>query len=406
VAKLSQDRDVRPVDTDDAVLAAAGDAHAFERLYHRHVARIHSLARRMIGAELADEVAQDVFVRAWEKLGSFRGEAAFGTWLHRVAINVILGRRKQLGIRRDRFVDGEKAIGRMSSNPKGAETAIDFEAAMVNLPNGAQQVFVLHDVEGYKHGEIAEMLGITAGTSKSQLHRARMILRGLSEFLDGGLDAAERADLEAHLADCEECVATLEQLRRVASRAQTLEDRPPENDLWSGIAERIGVTSTSPAVTDIESHRERKRARIRDRRVSFSLPQLAAAGIALMIMSGGVGLLLSGSGDPVGEMATAANPVGTVAIPAASPGIPTLANYDAAVADLERVIEESRDQLDTMTVRIIQENLLIIDRAIAQAQRALALDPASVYLNEHLAATMHQKLEFLRRAAQMTGAVS
>ncbi len=178
MAKLSQDRDVRPVDTDDAVLAAAGDAHAFERLYHRHVARIHSLARRMIGAELADEVAQDVFVRAWEKLGSFRGEAAFGTWLHRVAINVILGRRKQLGIRRDRFVDGEKAIGRMSSNPKGAETAIDFEAAMVNLPNGAQQVFVLHDVEGYKHGEIAEMLGITAGTSKSQLHRARMILRG------------------------------------------------------------------------------------------------------------------------------------------------------------------------------------------------------------------------------------
>ncbi len=178
MAKLSQDRDVRPVDTDDAVLAAAGDARAFERLYHRHVARIHSLARRMIGVELADEVTQDVFVRAWEKLGSFRGEAAFGTWLHRVAINVILGRRKQLGIRRDRFVDGEKAIGKMSSNPKGAETAIDFEAAMGSLPSGAQQVFVLHDVEGYKHGEIAEMLGITAGTSKSQLHRARMILRG------------------------------------------------------------------------------------------------------------------------------------------------------------------------------------------------------------------------------------
>ena len=172
MARLSQDRDVRPVDTDDAVLAAAGDANAFERLYHRHVARIHSLARRMIGAELADEVTQDVFVRAWEKLGSFRGEAAFGTWLHRVAINVILGRRKQLGIRRDRFVDGEKAIGGMSSNPKGAETAIDFEAAMVNLPSGAQQVFVLHDVEGYKHGEIAEMLGITAGTSKSPMPTA------------------------------------------------------------------------------------------------------------------------------------------------------------------------------------------------------------------------------------------
>jgi len=181
VTKLTQERPARLVDADDAVLAAAGDAKAFERLYHRHVARVHSLARRMIGTDLADEVTQDVFVRVWEKLGSFRGEAAFGTWLHRVAINVILGRRKQLGIRRERFVDGDKAIGKLSSNPIGAETAIDFEAAMELLPDGAQQVFVLHDVEGYKHGEIAGIMGITSGTSKSQLHRARMILR---EHLD------------------------------------------------------------------------------------------------------------------------------------------------------------------------------------------------------------------------------
>jgi RNA polymerase sigma-70 factor, ECF subfamily len=178
VTKLSQDRPARLADADDAALAAAGDAQAFERLYHRHVARIHSLARRMIGPELADEVTQDVFVRAWEKLGSFRGEAAFGTWLHRVAINVILGRRKQLGIRRERFVEGEKAMSRLAANPKEAEAAIDFEAAMEFLPDGAQQVFVLHDVEGYKHGEVAQMMGISTGTSKSQLHRARMILRG------------------------------------------------------------------------------------------------------------------------------------------------------------------------------------------------------------------------------------
>ncbi|UCF19063.1 MAG: RNA polymerase sigma factor [Gemmatimonadota bacterium] len=177
MAILSQYRDLRSADLDDAVLAAAGDARAFERLYQRHVPRVHSLARRMIGTEMADEVTQDVFVRAWEKLGGFRAEAAFGTWLHRVAINVILGRRKKLGIRRERFVQDEKALGQMSSNPRGAETAIDFEAAMEMLPDGAQQVFVLHDVEGYKHGEIAEMMGITPGTSKSQLHRARMILR-------------------------------------------------------------------------------------------------------------------------------------------------------------------------------------------------------------------------------------
>jgi RNA polymerase sigma-70 factor (ECF subfamily) len=177
VPNLRQERELRLADADDAVLAAAGDTRAFERLYGRHVARIHSLARRMIGPELADEVTQDVFVRVWEKVGSFRGAAAFSTWLHRVAINLILGRRKKLGIRRERFVEGEGLIARMASNPRSAETAIDFEAAMEFLPDGAQQVFVLHDIEGYKHKEIAEMLGISAGTSKSQLHRARMILR-------------------------------------------------------------------------------------------------------------------------------------------------------------------------------------------------------------------------------------
>lgn len=177
MAKLIQDRDAGPTDADDVALAAAGDTAAFERVYRRHVARVHSLARRMIGLELADEVTQDVFVRVWQKLDSFRGEAAFGTWLHRVAINVILGRRKALGKRRERFVAGEKVLGMMATNPKVRESAVDFEAAIQHLPDGAQQVFVLHDVEGYKHAEIAEMLGITSGTSKSQLHRARMILR-------------------------------------------------------------------------------------------------------------------------------------------------------------------------------------------------------------------------------------
>ena len=167
----------QPVDVDDAVLAAAGDTLAFERLYNRHVARIHSLARRLIGLDLADEVTQDVFVRVWQKLSTFRGEAAFGTWLHRVAINVILGQRKKLGIRRDRFVAGERVLDRIQSNPREVEISVDFEAAIAQLPAGAQQVFVLHDVEGFKHDEIAGMMGISAGTSKSQLHRARMILR-------------------------------------------------------------------------------------------------------------------------------------------------------------------------------------------------------------------------------------
>jgi RNA polymerase sigma-70 factor (ECF subfamily) len=181
VTTLTQHQGTLAADADDAVLAAAGDAGAFERLYQRHVPRIHSLARRMVGEDLANEVTQDVFVRVWEKLATFRGDAAFGTWLYRVAVNVILGRRKKLGIRRERFVEGDEAIGRLSSRPVGSETVVDFESAIQRLPDGARDVFVLHDVEGYKHKEIAGQLGITEGTSKSQLHRARMILR---EHLD------------------------------------------------------------------------------------------------------------------------------------------------------------------------------------------------------------------------------
>ncbi len=172
------------------MLAAAGDALAFERLYRRHLARIHSLARRMVGDDLANELTQDIFVRVWEKLGTYRGEAAFGTWLYRVGVNVILGRRKQLGIRRQRYVaagdevieqlstdPGGRAGGRVGDRVGGRETAVDFEAAIQHLPAGARAVFILHDVEGYKHREIAGLLEITEGTSKSQLHRARMILR-------------------------------------------------------------------------------------------------------------------------------------------------------------------------------------------------------------------------------------
>lgn len=164
-------------DTVDATLAASGDASAFERLYRSHVGRIYSLVRRMLNDDDADEVAQDVFVRAWQKLGTFRGEAAFGTWLHRLAVNVILARRETLGIRRKRYLDGDAALEMIPARRAGPELTMDFETAMARLPDGAREVFVLHDVEGYRHEEIAEMLGLAAGTSKSQLHRARMALR-------------------------------------------------------------------------------------------------------------------------------------------------------------------------------------------------------------------------------------
>lgn len=161
----------------EATLAASGDTHAFERLYRGHVARIHSLARRMLSEDEADEITQDVFVRAWQKLGTFRGESAFGTWLHRLAVNVVLARRAELGTRRQRYYDDDAPLELVAAGPAQPEHDLDFEEAVARLPEGARQVFVLHDVEGYRHEEIAQMLGLVAGTSKSQLHRARMALR-------------------------------------------------------------------------------------------------------------------------------------------------------------------------------------------------------------------------------------
>lgn len=164
-------------DAADARLAAEGDLRAFERLYRRHTGRVHTLARRMIGREEADEATQDVFVRAWEKLSSFRGEAAFGTWLYRLAVNALLARRAASARWRDRFVEDDEVLETAAMRPVETELRLDFESAIEHLPEGARQVFVLYDVEGYRHEEIATLLGITSGTSKSQLHRARKLLR-------------------------------------------------------------------------------------------------------------------------------------------------------------------------------------------------------------------------------------
>jgi RNA polymerase sigma-70 factor (ECF subfamily) len=179
VAILSEERGRSGSDAEtvEVALAASGDARAFERLYRTHVARVHSLVRRMLSADEADDVTQDVFVRAWHKLHTFRREAAFGTWLHRVAVHVILTRRRTLGTDRARYADHPDRLDELSARATSPETAVDFEAAIARLPEGARDVFVLHDVEGYTHEEIAGMLGIVPGTSKSQLHHARVALR-------------------------------------------------------------------------------------------------------------------------------------------------------------------------------------------------------------------------------------
>ena len=165
------------VETLEVRRAAAGDEGAFERLYRRHVARIHTLVRRMAGYEVADEVTQDVFVRAWDKLGTFRGDSAFGTWLYRLAVNVVLTRRRRERSQRGWLVDDDTALELQPARNPYPGTAMDLESAIAQLPEGARQVFMLHDVEGWTHEEIAGELGLVTGTSKSQLSRARAALR-------------------------------------------------------------------------------------------------------------------------------------------------------------------------------------------------------------------------------------
>jgi len=176
----SQDSEGAPAryqDREDAALAARGDVRAFARLYGTHSGRIFNLARRMTTSEAAVDITQDIFLRAWEKLGTFRGESAFGTWLHRLAVNVILARRATIRTEQSRISVEEGVLDALPGRPGRPDLGMDFERAVEHLPDGAKTVFVLYDVEGYQHEEIAGMLGISSGTSKAQLHRARMILR-------------------------------------------------------------------------------------------------------------------------------------------------------------------------------------------------------------------------------------
>ena len=158
------------------VRARDGDVRAFEVLYRRHAGRVHATCKRLAGnTSDADEFTQKTFVRAWESLPRFRGESGFGTWLHRIAVNVALtDRRKALreAGKLQLARDGEPCGS--GSDPDGD---MDLERAVAALPDGAREVFVLHDVEGYRHEEIAEIAGIAVGTSRAQLHRARSLLR-------------------------------------------------------------------------------------------------------------------------------------------------------------------------------------------------------------------------------------
>lgn len=207
----------------------------------------------------------------------------------------------------------------------------------------------------------------------------------LSEYLDGELDTTEHAALEAHLATCGACYATLAELRAVVAQAKALEDSPPATDLWSGIAQQIR-----------REHVPERRDRLVRRRFSLTIPQLLAASIALVLLSAGVMWTALHSGGQSDNQVVTETP---------SPAPPNQfrparwkVQSDMAIVELQDALTINEGKLDTATVRVVRENLAIIDRAIAQAQKALRQDPGNTYLNLHLANTMRQKIELLRRA--------
>jgi RNA polymerase sigma-70 factor (ECF subfamily) len=174
-----------PSDFELAQKSAAGDTKAFEELYHRHFRRVYALCLRMMGNPTeAEDMTQDVFVQLFNKIGMFRGESAFTTWLHRMTVNQVLMHFRKKSTRSELLTDeGETPVqivqGTANPNAMPIVDRISLERALKQLPVGYRTVFVLHDIEGYEHYEIAGMLGIAEGTSKSQLHKARLKLRQL-----------------------------------------------------------------------------------------------------------------------------------------------------------------------------------------------------------------------------------
>ena len=176
-----------PADVDAALArsAAAGDTRAFEALYRRHAGRVLGVVSRLVGHDRAraEDLVQDAFVRAWQALPAYRHESAFGTWLHRLAVNTALMdlRARRSRVQADDDEDALERVGSADSAGHGTALALDLERAVATLPPRARAVLVLYDVEGWKHEEIADALGMAVGSSKAQLHRARGLLRARLE---------------------------------------------------------------------------------------------------------------------------------------------------------------------------------------------------------------------------------
>ena len=214
----------------------------------------------------------------------------------------------------------------------------------------------------------------------------------LSSYLDDEVTTLERMRVESHLAQCAECRADLEGLRLVVRRAGALDDRPPERDLWAGIAERIGSSDASDVVPFERGRRGR---------FTFTFVQLAAAASILIALSAGAATLLVHRAAVQSASGLGAR-VTVTSVRNESPEAQLMAGYDAPIRELQSALAARRGNLDTATVRVIEQSLRVIDAAIRQAKDALARDPNNPYLNGHLQRALDRKLDVLRQAATLS----
>jgi RNA polymerase sigma-70 factor (ECF subfamily) len=190
---------VEPSDQELVAACRGGDPSSFEMLYRRYAGRVYSLATRMVGSGDAEDLTQEIFLQLHRKLGSYRGDAALGTWVYRLAMNLCLDHLRSRSARNARATDGledaEARVATVRMSEPGVR--LDLERAIARLPDGARAAFLLHDVEGLDHREVARVLGVTEGTSKSQVYKARMRLRELlrpADPIDGALRTVRRGD--------------------------------------------------------------------------------------------------------------------------------------------------------------------------------------------------------------------
>jgi hypothetical protein len=213
----------------------------------------------------------------------------------------------------------------------------------------------------------------------------------LSDYLDDELTPTERQAVETHLQQCEECAATLSDLRRIAGAAAALRDTPPSTDLWPDIAARMasGPRAAAPPAR---------------RRVAFTAPQLVAASLLLVALSGWLAVRVLSPAPPRQTAATGSNQPGGGSGGSLTPVAFDDQQYDAAIRDLQEAIDHGRSRLDPETVAAVERNLRLIDQAVDDARRALAADPSSGYLSGYMVQTRQRKLELLRQVAVLTQA--